>query len=282
MSEHQPPESSEPTLPRDPYGGDLHAGRIAPEVSRRVSSILDAVEREAARLRDDAIQEARRYLDYSRRHADSLVEERRHRIAELSDEIVAKSEAVVARLDDAEPVREGFQNLVRSLGGVAERLARESEGQGPRFEPPDFHDPAVQRHAVPPQPTPAASPPAPQAAHPPPPRPAHAPPEQPTEWRPAAPPAAASPATESARPPHGSTAVPHGQAPFAGGSEMPPGQDEARTAAIQMASGGRTRREVREHLDAAFATIDTARILDELFGPGSGEDARAPWTSFGR
>ncbi len=82
---------------------------MAPEISRRVGSILDAVEREAARLRDDAQAEAARYSENARRRADDLVEERRRRIAELSDELVAKSEAVVARLDDAAPVRAGLR-----------------------------------------------------------------------------------------------------------------------------------------------------------------------------
>ena len=36
---------------------------MAPEISRRVASILDAVESEAARLRDDARIEAARYSE---------------------------------------------------------------------------------------------------------------------------------------------------------------------------------------------------------------------------
>ena len=119
--------------PIDPLGTE--AG-IAPEVSRRVSSILDAVEREAGRLRGEATDEAQRYLDYSRRRADELVAERQRRIAELSDEIIGKSEAVVGRLEDAAPVRQGFDNLVRALGDAAERLAQEAETDAHRFQLP--------------------------------------------------------------------------------------------------------------------------------------------------
>ena len=76
---------------------------MAPEISRRVASILDAVEHEAARLREDARVEAARYSENARRRADDLVVERQRRISELSDELVARSEAVVARLGDAAP-----------------------------------------------------------------------------------------------------------------------------------------------------------------------------------
>lgn len=98
---------------------------MAPEVSRRVGSILDAVEEEAARLREEARAQADLCLDQARRRADELVAERQRRIAELSDELVFKSEAVVARLDDAAPVRQGFENLVRALAAAAERLSRQ-------------------------------------------------------------------------------------------------------------------------------------------------------------
>ena len=107
-----PPRGSTP----GPAGAELGS---ASEISRRVGSILDAVEREAARLRAEARQEAALYCDYAKRRADALVDERRRRIAEISDELVGKSEAVVSRLDEAAPVRQGFENLVRALGGAA-------------------------------------------------------------------------------------------------------------------------------------------------------------------
>src|SRR5215211_8508918 len=75
-------------------------GRIAPEVSRRVNSILDAVEREAESIRERAKEDARRYIEYSRRRADGLVAERQRVIAALSDELVGRAERVLKRLDD--------------------------------------------------------------------------------------------------------------------------------------------------------------------------------------
>jgi hypothetical protein len=49
--------------------------------------------------------------------------------------------------------------------------------------------------------------------------------------------------------------------------------------AIQMAASGATRGAVREHLHRALGLADTGSVLDEVFGPGSGEDAQVPWTS---
>lgn len=154
-----PPAAGEPaghdhrgepgTRPLGPRRGSP-APELAPEVSRRVGSILDAVELEAERLREQAREEARRYLDHSRRRADGLVAERQQRIAALSDELMRKAEAVVARLDDAAPVRRGFEHLVRALGDAAERLSAEADEGPAGYEPPPFYA------AQPPPPPPLA------------------------------------------------------------------------------------------------------------------------------
>ena len=115
---------------------------MASEVSRRVGAILDSVEREAARLREEARADAARHLADARRQADQLVFDRQRRIAELSDDLVAKSEAVVARLDDAAPVRAGFEHLVRALAAAAERLSHEVQSGAPGSAPPIHADPA--------------------------------------------------------------------------------------------------------------------------------------------
>jgi hypothetical protein len=115
---------------------------LASEVSRRVGAILDSVEREAARLREEAQADAARYLADARRGADQLVFDRQRRIAELSDDLVAKSEAVVSRLDDAAPVRAGFEHLVRALAAAAERLSHEIESGAPGSEPPVYAEAA--------------------------------------------------------------------------------------------------------------------------------------------
>jgi F0F1-type ATP synthase membrane subunit b/b' len=97
----------------------------AAAISRRVAAILDDVEREATQIRGEAREDAARYRERARVEADALLAERRQRIAELSDELIAKSEAVIGRLDHAAPVREGFEQLVRRLGDAADQLAGE-------------------------------------------------------------------------------------------------------------------------------------------------------------
>lgn len=167
---------------------------IAPEVSRRIASILDAVEREATSLREEARAEAVRYVEQARLHADGLVAERQRRIAELSAELIGKSEAIISRLDDAAPVRQGFENLVRALGEAAERLSQVTDPPPDAYRPPPYPPPAaapapqtpqVEPHQRAYEPPPAYQPPAeyrsppaqgPPPAYPPPPPPAYQPP----------------------------------------------------------------------------------------------------------
>ncbi len=281
------------TVPQEPgsvVDGDEPA--LASEISRRVGAILDAVEREAARLREEAQADAARYVEEARRRADALVVERQRRIAELSDDLMAKSEAVVARLEDAAPVREGFEHLVRALGDAAERLSEEADAEPSEFAPPPYSSStaAEPRYASAPPEQPEASPPPampPPAVPTPPPASPYAPPatsppvagtfeEQP---HPAQAPASAGfaagdgriPSQQPApvRPPPGAA-----PAPRATWREL----DDARMVAIQMATAGSTRAEVRDHLQRALGIVDPNRTLDEIFGPGSSEEQRVPWT----
>jgi hypothetical protein len=177
-------EGTGPQRSEGPATGGDPGSALASEISRRVAAILEAVEGEAARLRAEARADAARYLDDARRQADELVAERQRRIAAVSDELLRKSEAVVARLEDAEPVRTGFENLVRALGDAAERLARET-GEAP---PAPAAAPAFHERWVPPapprRPGPPAGPPVPgvhatdAAAAP------HAPPAEPAPFSP--------------------------------------------------------------------------------------------------
>jgi vacuolar-type H+-ATPase subunit H len=223
----------------------LRAG-LAPEIARRVSSIFDAVEHEAEGLRAEAREEARRYYADAQRRADDLVRRRQQRIGELSDELIAKAEAVVSRLDSAAPVREGFESLVRALGDAAERLSGEiSEGGTPPTE--IGVPPAGQVSAGGASGGPGA-----------------APQSQPQPQRPA---------------------PPSGPPRFAGGTAetVAPGlsdPDGARRGAIEMAAAGATRAEVRERIEPQAGPEATAAILDSIFG-AAGDDERVPWTAFG-
>ncbi len=241
-------------------------GAAAPEISRRVGSILDAVEREAARLREEARVEAGAYLDNARRRADGLVAERQRRIGEISDELIAKSEAVIARLDDAAPVRMGFENLVRALGDVAERLAPRGGGDRRRIRATSLRGDsggaavrptaaAAGRAAAPPRACPGAAAPlaAPAAPSPAQPLVHHAPDPLPAT---ASAPAPAGDARLRERPTPG--LLPGGAG--AGNNAAPgpasdhgAGGDEARMVAIQMAASGATRGTVREHPQRTLA-----------------------------
>jgi ElaB/YqjD/DUF883 family membrane-anchored ribosome-binding protein len=63
---------------------------------------------------------------------------------------------------------------------------------------------------------------------------------------------------------------------------MAPGDDaelvqRARHAAIRMAAAGTTRGEVAIHLRDSLRLANPSSLLDEIFGPGTTDDARVPW-----
>jgi hypothetical protein len=47
---------------------------------------------------------------------------------------------------------------------------------------------------------------------------------------------------------------------------------------MQMAIAGSTRGEVRDHLAAVLGVVDSDRVLDRVFGPGSPAEQRLPGT----
>ncbi len=244
-------EGTTPQQPEPAAGGGGTDPALASEISRRVGAILDAVEREASRLREEARAEAGRYLDDARREADALVARRQRRIAALSDELITKSEAVVARLDDAAPVREGFEHLVRALGDAAERLSHETDPDATAPEP------AYSRSY------PAAGPAPPHAT-------ATAPVAGRFEEQP-------HPARAASAAGYG-TFDERGPAPAGARGSTRRELDDARMVANQMATAGSTRAEVRDHLQRVLGVVDPNRTLDEIFGPGSSEQERLPWT----
>ena len=258
-----------PGYPGVPPAGTPGAGGSgeweAAGLGSRVNEIVDAVEREAAKLRQEAEQdaaqirfqaqeEARRYVDQARRQSETLVAQRMERIQELSDALMARAQEVLERLDYAVPVKAGFENLVRALGETAERLASQdySEYAEPAWEaaqtPPGAQQPAP-GHVPPPAPAAGAFQPPGQSA--PPPAPAAAPP---------------GPSTTATQPPA------PGQSSSAGWQQL----DDAHRIAIQMAAAGSTRGEVEAHLAHAPAPARTS-VLDEIFGPGTPAETRVPW-----
>jgi hypothetical protein len=258
---------------------------VSPEVSERVSAILDAAEREVSEIRRQAREEAMRYTDYARRRADGLVAERQMRIAELSGELLERAERLLRQVESAEPLREALDDLVRKLTETAEGLTHEAGNLG-EFVPPDFAEAAAEKpdpapepgpHPVPdpaPPPRPAPPPPAPDPPQAPPPaaaapQPSPAPSRGPT-W-----PQAVQPSVSTPRPPE---AAPEPTGPATERrAPRPPNANAATMVAIQMAASGATRAQVEVHIRDELGISEPASILDEVFGLGSDPDATVSW-----
>ena len=111
---------SDPT----PAGGDFAA--LAPDLTRRIGTILDAVQREADKMLDEARGEAQRHVEVGKRQADGLLADRQRRIAALSDTLIERTEAVVAQLEETALVRESFGRLLRALSAAADEVTTRS------------------------------------------------------------------------------------------------------------------------------------------------------------
>ncbi len=208
----------------------------------RIATIIEAAERAAASVVDNADANARRYLEEAQAEADRIVAARLASLSALTDSLVAQ----------AEEIRRRSERLLDALSQVT------VQAQPAPAEPPQgTHLTAVAPPAEPPVATPidfSPPPPAPTAEPAPPVEAAPAP-----EPRPAPPPAAAAPEPE---PPAPAAAPP-----------PPPPDDQAaasagaRLLATQMAVSGSSREEIETRLRTGFEIEDTAPILDAILGP---------------
>jgi hypothetical protein len=243
-----------------PAGGDFAA--LAPDLTARIGTILEAVQREADRMLDEARGEAQRQVDVGKRQADGLLADRQRRIAQLSDTLIERTEGVVAQIEETALVRESFGRLLRALADAADRVTAEITAAP--MPPPAPEPPAAPDPFAPAAPEPAVPPPFTQAPTPPPPVPEplarvpEPPPDSPAE----------PPAPEAATPP-------------AQPAPTPPNPDrawiEARQAAIQMAAAGNTRAQVEAHLRGFLNVSDPSALLDQVFGAATAGEARVPW-----
>ena len=242
---------------------DQEFASLAPELSRRIGAILDTIQREADKLLDQARVEAQRQVDGGRREADELIQERRQRLAHLSDSLITRTEQVLAQLEETERVRQSFGRLMDALADAADRIADEARATA----------------AIPP--TPAPMPPAPPTPSAPPlGLTAHVPLFGSTT--PPPPPAAPAPAQPSApmhEPAAPPTMPPPAQAVRADTAEQPVDRAwvEARQAAIHMAAAGNTRGQVEAQLRDFLGVAEPDTLLDQVFGAGSEPATRVPW-----
>jgi F0F1-type ATP synthase membrane subunit b/b' len=102
-----------------------------------VTAMVGAVERQASEIRREAEEgirtrwreverDANRYIDDSRRLGNEIVTERRNKMAELSDGITKRAEALTAGMEDADRVRRQFDAFIRALSVTADQIAADA------------------------------------------------------------------------------------------------------------------------------------------------------------
>ncbi|WP_205696567.1 hypothetical protein [Conexibacter sp. SYSU D00693] len=104
---------------------------------RRAAEVRTAAEEEAERIRRTAEQQAEAYLAEARRRADAHVAQRVERLADLTDGLLARAEALSVQLDAAGEARRAVEELVVAVRDAA-RAALEDTGA-----PPDAPAPMV-------------------------------------------------------------------------------------------------------------------------------------------
>ena len=130
---------STPTSRRPKREARLYLERAKHRADSLIASMIDAVEHEAAAIRREAEEgirarwlqvesDAQRHLEEAARVGEGIVAERQQRLAELSEQITSRAEAVAAGLHDAERIRTQFEAFVRALSLTAGRIAQESAG----------------------------------------------------------------------------------------------------------------------------------------------------------
>lgn len=204
--------------------------------------IIEAAERAASGIIEDAESQARDYLEESRRHADRIAEQRMRAMSELTDSLLRQAEAAKRQSDE----------LIEALDR-ARRQIESPDRQGPAPMPESPLGGRVS-HLQPVEP----EPPNLQAV----------PPSTPTEGFSAAEPPGVAPEPPPAEsPPHDQpTAEPQPAGPAPVPPRAPP-SDGARLLATQMAVGGSSRSEIENRLRNEFGIEDATAILDGILGP---------------
>src|SRR5687767_12795093 len=120
---------------------------LGPEFETRIDAILDDVREEADRI----LAEARRKAETTTSDVDEALDYRRVRLLELYEQLIARAELVMARLDDAEMGRESLDRMVRSLTQAADELTLEVTAAVPPArpgEPTEGRERAIQMAAA--------------------------------------------------------------------------------------------------------------------------------------
>lgn len=207
-------------------------------VGSRIESVLDAAERAANGIRQDAEEWARQYMEQTRKNADEMAANRVQELSQLTDSLMTRARSVAKQSDDLISALDDAARGLLTAGGSATSAAPslQTPAPPPASEPP----PAPPPRAEPPPPAPPAEP---APAQPP---PGRRPPE--ATPAPAPPPAETSPAPPAPAPPGNDSRVSEG----------------ARLLATQMAVAGSSRDEIAWRLREEFSIQDSSAILDEI------------------
>jgi hypothetical protein len=81
-----------------PAVGDSRAGTSS--VGGRVETVLEAAERAARAIREDAERWAREHMEETRRRADELAVQRAKELSSITDELLARAQAVSRQTDE--------------------------------------------------------------------------------------------------------------------------------------------------------------------------------------
>jgi vacuolar-type H+-ATPase subunit H len=250
MEDHPTPPGGEGYEPetrsplREPVGS----------AGERIQVIIEAAEKAAAGIIEDADAQARRYIDASRQRADALADERVRVMSDLTDTLIRQAELVRRQSDEL------LAALDSARGELAGRIGQELSAGSPALgEAParlaDQPSAAPQVSGVPHLQPVETERPSLQAVQP-------APEPQPQQSSSEPPPAPPGPgATPSATPP--ASAPPTSSA--TGGTSP---SDGARLLAAQMAVAGSSREEIETRLRDEFGIQDAGPILDGILGPG--------------
>jgi hypothetical protein len=227
----------------------------ASSAGERIQVIIEAAEKAAAGIIEDADAQARHYIEASRRRADALADERVRVMSDLTDTLIRQAEMVrrqsdelLAGLDTARGEVSGRLGQQLSAGGNAQaeeqatapgdQAATSAQGSRvPYLQPVESNRPDLQ--AVQPE-AESEFGPRPQSQ----PAPRKTPPEAPSA------PQRSAPAPLASHPP-GATS-----------------SDGARLLAAQMAVAGSSREEIEARLRDEFGIQDAGPILDGILGPG--------------
>jgi hypothetical protein len=252
MEDHPTPPGGEGYEPetrstfREPVGS----------AGERIQVIIEAAEKAAAGIIEDADAQARRYIDASRQRADALADQRVRVMSDLTDTLIRQAELVRRQSDEL------LSALDSARGELASRIGQElSAGSPPTLseapaglteQPPATPQGSRVPHL---QPVETERPDL-QAVQPPEPQPA------PEQSRPEPPPEPTGPAMTP--PPTPPQSVPPAD-PALGGTSP---SDGARLLAAQMAVAGSSREEIETRLRDEFGIQDAGPILDGILGPG--------------